>query len=142
MVFHRLILGERFSDNRGSLNFFNAFNMSEITRLYEIEPIDPNIIRAWQGHQYEKKWFYCSAGSFVINLIKLDDFETPSSNIVSQRFLLEAEKPSILEISGGYANGFKANEKNSKLMVFSNFGLEESKNDDFRYDLKTWSVEW
>ena len=87
MVSHRLIMGERFSDDRGSLNFFNAFDMSEITRLYEIEPIDSNVIRAWQGHQYEKKWFYCSAGSFVINLIKLDDFETPSSNIVSQRFL-------------------------------------------------------
>ncbi len=142
MVSHRLIIGERFSDNRGSLNFFNAFDMSEITRLYEIEPIDKNVIRAWQGHQYEKKWFHCISGSFVINLIKLDNFEMPSNNLVSTRFLLEAKKPSVLEISGGYANGFKANEKNSKLMVFSNFDLEESKNDDFRYDLKTWPAEW
>ncbi len=142
MVSHKLINGEQFSDNRGSLNFFNAFDMSEIKRLYEIEPIDDHIIRAWQGHQYEKKWFYCCSGSFVINLIELDDFEMPSSNIVPKRFLLEAKKPSVLEISGGYANGFKAIEKNSKLMVFSNFSLEESKNDDFRYDLKTWSAEW
>ena len=58
MVSHKLIKGEQFSDNRGSLNFFNAFDMSEIKRLYEIEPIDDHIIRAWQGHQYEKKWFY------------------------------------------------------------------------------------
>ena len=88
------------------------------------------------------KWFYCNSGSFVINLIKLDNFEEPSRDLESKRFLLEAEKPSVLEISGGYANGFKAMEPHSKLMVFSNFGLEESKNDDFRYDLNTWSAEW
>ena len=142
MVSHRLIMGERFSDNRGLLNFFNAFDMSEIHRFYEIEPVDESVIRAWQGHQYEKKWFYCSSGSFVINLIKLDNFEKPSRKIESKRFLLEAKKPSVLEISGGYANGFKAMEKNSKLMVFSNFNLEASKNDDFRYELNTWSAEW
>lgn len=142
MISHTLIVGERFSDDRGSLNFFNAFDMSEISRLYEIEPIDESVIRAWQGHQYEKKWFYCSSGSFVINLIKLDNFEKPSNNLEPNRFLLDAKKPSVLEVSGGYANGFKSMERNSKLMVFSNFGLEESKNDDFRYDLNTWSAEW
>jgi dTDP-4-dehydrorhamnose 3,5-epimerase-like enzyme len=135
-------MGEQFTDDRGSLNFFNAFDMSEIKRLYEIEPYDESIIRAWQGHRYEKKWLYCSSGSFVINLIELDDFETPSNDIVPKRFLLEAKKPSILEISGGYANGFKATQPDSKLVVFSNFNLEESKVDDFRYPLHLWKVAW
>ena len=142
MASYKMFVGERFSDHRGALNFFNTFDMKEVKRLYEIEPVDDKVIRAWQGHRFEKKWFYCSAGSFVINVIELDNFEKPSANLEAKRFVLESKKPSVLEISGGYANGFRAKEQNSKLVVYSNFGLEESKNDDFRYDLNTWAVKW
>lgn len=113
--------------------------MGEIVRFYEIAPSNTTIIRAWQGHREEKKWFYCHTGSFVINLIQLDDFDTPSDTIVPEKFVLKADGLTILEISGGYANGFKALEEGSKMMVFSNFGLDRSKNDELRYPIEKWS---
>ncbi len=136
------INGSSFSDTRGKLHFFNTFDMGEIVRLYEIVPSDIQTIRAWQGHQKEKKWLYCNAGAFVVHLIKLDNADNPSQDIPSEKFLLDAKKPMILEIPGGYANGFKAMEEESKLLVFSNFGLEESKKDDFRYPAEQWKVNW
>ncbi len=142
MIFHKLIEGNNFSDERGGLNFFNTFDMTEIIRMYEISPSDLRTVRGWQAHQNEKKWFYCNSGSFVVNLIEIDNFEIPSRSIVPKRFELDSKKPRILEISGGYATGFRANEENSKLIVFSNFSLEASKEDDFRYDVDQWSAEW
>jgi dTDP-4-dehydrorhamnose 3,5-epimerase-like enzyme len=142
MAYRNLIEGNTFSDERGTLNFINAFDMSEIVRFYEITPANTDVIRAWQGHQKEKKWFYCNSGSFVINLVKVNDFKKPSSTIVPERFEILADSTAVLEISGGYATGFKATEDNSKLMVFSNFNLEQSKEDDFRFPLDTWKAKW
>ena len=142
MVFHNLIQGANFSDQRGGLNFFNALDMSEIVRMYEISPSDTIAVRGWQGHQKEKKWFYCNSGSFIVNLIKVDNFDSPSQTIIPEQFVLEAENPSVLEISGGYATAFKAQAQNSKLIVFSNFSLEASKNDDFRFSVDMWSGKW
>ncbi len=142
MVYHRQIEGSSFVDTRGILNFFNSFNMTEVIRVYEISPANTNDIRGWQAHKNEKKWFYCNAGAIIVNLIEIDDFKTPSKTIAAKQFKLEATKPSILEITGGYATAFKAQEENSKLLVFSNFSLEESKNDDFRYALDQWSAMW
>lgn len=142
MVFHRLIQGASFHDDRGGLNFFNEFDMSKIVRLYEISPNDTNTIRGWQGHKAEKKWFYCNSGSFIVNIIQVDNFDSPSEELIAKRFVLESLKPAVLEISGGYATGFKAKEVDSKLLVFSNFSLEASKEDDFRYDVDKWSATW
>ena len=136
MVYRNLIEGNTFSDDRGKLNFLNAFDMSEIV------PANKNVIRAWQGHQNEKKWFYCNSGSFVVNLVKIDDFKNPSRALVPERFEISADKTAVLELSGGYATGFKATEDNSKLMVFSNFNLEQSKEDDIRFPLDTWKAKW
>lgn len=142
MVVHQLIKGNNFRDERGGLNFFNEFDMSEINRMYEISPNDTNTIRGWQGHKAEKKWFYCNSGSFIVNLIEVDDFDSPSKELIAKRFVLDVNEPAILEISGGYATGFKALTANSKLVVFSDFTLEASKEDDFRYDITTWFAKW
>ena len=142
MISHNLIKGANFTDERGLLSFFNAFEMNDIVRMYEIAPGDTKTIRAWQGHKIEKKWFYCSAGSFVINLIMIDEFNSPSNKLKSIRLLLHSKKPDILSISGGYATGFKALEENSKLLIFSDFNIEESKQDDFRFPINYWEAEW
>lgn len=142
MVYHNLIKGSIFTDERGKLNFINTLDMSAIVRFYEIAPRNTGIIRGWQGHREEKKWFYCHTGAFVVNLIQMDDFENPSSYLKPERFLLEAKNPKVLEISGGYATGFKAVEENSIFQVFSNFSLEQSKNDDFRYPIEKWDAKW
>ena len=142
MVVHQLIKGNNFRDERGGLNFFNEFDMSEINRMYEISPNDTDTIRGWQGHKAEKKWFYCNSGSFIVNLIEVDDFDSPSEELIAKRYVLDVNEPAILEISGGYATGFKAQTANSKLVVFSDFTLDASKEDDFRFDISTWSAKW
>ena len=142
MSHFNLIQGASFTDERGKLNFFNALDMSTIVRFYEIAPNDTNTVRGWQGHKDEKKWFYCNTGAFVVNLVKLDNFESPSNLLKPKRLILEENNPCILKISGGYATGFKATEENSRLQVFSNFTLEESKNDDFRFPIDTWEAKW
>lgn len=139
---HQLIKGNLFSDNRGSLSFLNEFSLKPIVRFYEITPKDTTIIRAWQAHKKESKWFYCTQGSFIVNLIKLDSFESPSNNLSTFTYKLNASNPQVLFIPGGYANGFKAQSENSKLMVFSDFDLEASKLDDYRFDAHKWTNNW
>jgi len=139
---HKLILGNRFSDNRGFLSVINDFSLKSIVRFYEINPKNSSIIRAWQAHKEESKWFYCSQGAFVVNLVKLDSFDNPSENLEIFTFKLNAEEPMILEIPGGYANGFKALKESSKLIVFSDFDLEASKADDYRFESHKWVKKW
>ncbi len=142
MAYNKLISGDTFSDARGQLNFFNAFDMASIVRVYEIKHGNTDVIRAWQAHKKEMKWFYCHTGSFVMYLVEVDDFEQPSDLLKPKRIILDAKNPAILELSGGYATGFKAQEENSTLQVYSNFSLDESKNDDFRYPIEKWDAKW
>ncbi|MER3318199.1 MAG: hypothetical protein RIB79_07895 [Allomuricauda sp.] len=116
--------------------------MSEIVRFYEISPANQDIIRAWQGHQHEKKWFYCLSGSFVINIIEINDFNRPLEDLTPIRVELDSSNPKILAIPGGFVTGIKATSKNARLQVFSNAALDESKNDDFRFPLNQWSAQW
>lgn len=137
----RFIKGNVFKDARGCLKFFNTFDMGEIIRMYEIAPSDAEFTRGWQAHKYETKWFYCSQGSFRIDVVEIDDFQNPSTELVPTAFRLTEKESVILEVVGGSATAIKATEKSSKLTVFSNFTLEESKKDDFRYDIKTWQLQ-
>ncbi|WP_298789314.1 hypothetical protein [uncultured Allomuricauda sp.] len=137
-----IIEGEVFEDERGKLRFVNRFDMSEIVRFYEIAPKNEQIIRAWQGHEFEKKWFYCLSGSFICNIINIDSFDNPSDELIPKRVELNSENPQILEVPNGFATGIKASSKDARLQVFSNFGLKESKEDDYRYPLEKWQAEW
>jgi hypothetical protein len=50
-------------------------------------------------------------------------------------YYLNDTKSKVLEITGGHINGFEALDEGSILMVISVFGLEDSKEDDFRESL-------
>jgi dTDP-4-dehydrorhamnose 3,5-epimerase-like enzyme len=139
---HKIILGDCFSDNRGVLSFCNDFSLKQIVRFYEIAPNDTITVRAWQAHKKEYKWFYCTRGAFKINLVKIDSFENPSNDLDVYSYELNDQMPQVLFIPGGYANGFKAILNDSKLMVFSNFDLDESKEDDFRFETEKWKTKW
>ncbi|MBO6606480.1 WxcM-like domain-containing protein [Psychroserpens sp.] len=139
---HQLIKGEIFKDNRGLLSSINDFDLSPIVRFYEIAPKDSTIVRAWQAHKKESKWFYCSKGAFQIKLIRIDDFDAPSDELKIETIYLNEGDPHILHVPGGYANGFKSEAKDSKLVVFSDYGLEASKDDDYRYDHNQWITKW
>lgn len=136
------INGAAHTDVRGKLIFFNEFSMESIKRFYEINPSNTEIIRAWQGHLIESKWFYCASGSFIINLLPLDANGIVSSTLPVERFVLSSEKPLILKVPGGYASGFKAITDNSKLIVFSDTTIAKSSIDDFRYPETQYSANW
>src|SRR5690606_755719 len=137
------IEGSDFSDERGKMKFFNTFDMKEIVRFYEISPASVDIIRGWQGHKKEKQWLYCHTGSFIFQAVPFgDDNGIINNNTSPSTFELNADIPLILEVGPGMATAFKSNKENSKLMVFSNFTLEESKGDDFRFELDTWETQW
>ncbi|MEG3658572.1 hypothetical protein V5097_14270 [Arenibacter palladensis] len=136
------IEGSVFSDSRGKIKTFNTFDMGQIVRFYEIFPDSPEIIRGWQGHSKEKKWFYCHTGSFAINIINISEGNIPVNNRIPEKFVLKENFPLILEVAKGSATAFKSLEIGSKLMVFSNFTLEESMNDDIRFPLEKWNTEW
>ena len=101
MAIPTLIQGKQHTDERGLLRFVNDFNMDSVQRMYCIEPTT-DLIRAWQGHQHETKWFFVSRGRIEVQLISIQNEDT--------RFLFEltAEDNQVLEIPPGYYNGFKA----------------------------------
>lgn len=134
--------GEDFHDERGRIRFFNAMDLREVRRMYQIRPANTELIRAWQAHKKEKKWFYCISGAFVINLIDIDNFEAPSKSIEPIRVELNSSSPKVLMIQGGYANGFRALEENSELLIFSDSDLETSQTDDYRFPVEFWSCKW
>ncbi len=134
----QLISGNIYTDERGSLNFFNEFDMTPVKRFYTIEHPKTDTVRAWQGHKIETKWFYVLQGAFTILLIKPDQWNNPSPNQTIEKFSMKQGDNTVLKIPGGYINGFKADMQHSKLMVFSDATLTESELDNFRFDKELW----
>lgn len=133
-----LVPGSFFSDPRGRIDFVNDFVVNDFVRVYRITHDDISVIRAWQGHRIEVKAFWVVKGSFVINAVKVDDFDNINKEVKPETFKLEANESNILVIPGGYANGFKALEAGSIMVVFSNLGLDDSAKDMVRIDSNTF----
>ncbi len=137
-----LIEGEIFSDDRGSLTALNDFFMDSVVRFYHIYPKNTDIIRGWQAHKKEHKWFYCTNGGFEVKVVYIDDFNNPPNTPVIKSFILEKSKPKVLFVPGGHATAFKALVSGSGMQVFSNFNLTESVQDDYRFPLTKWTTQW
>lgn len=135
----KLIYGGNYTDERGQLEFFNEFDMSSIKRMYFTTHFDTKVVRAWQGHRIESRWFRCVSGSFSIKLVEIDSWETPSDDLKVIDYELSADNQEILYIPNGYVNGFKALVPNSKLMIMSNYGFNEIENDQIRFDQNKWT---
>lgn len=128
----RVIEGNLHRDERGVVRFVNDFDMSRVVRMYCIEP-KLGVIRAWQGHQKETKWFYAAKGSFLVKTVEMDSLER-------KEYFLNDTESKVLEIPGGHYNGFEALEEGAVLMVFSDIDLDSSKEDDFRESLG--NIKW
>ena len=131
-----LIAGNIHQDNRGIIRFVNDFQFENVKRFYTIYHPDVSVIRAWQGHKLERKYFYVAKGSFLINWIEINNWEKPSKDLTINSKVLSDKESEVLLIKPGHANGFKALEDNSIMTVFSDKTLEESKADDYRFDLE------
>jgi dTDP-4-dehydrorhamnose 3,5-epimerase-like enzyme len=134
----KIIQGKVHSDFRGALIHFNEFDLDPVKRFYTVVPTGIHIVRAWQGHKYEQKWFYVLTGSFKIVIVQPDDWECPDTKLIHREYILSSDSNKVLHIPGGVINGFKAMEPESRLMVFSDLTLEESIMDDFRFDSDLW----
>lgn len=136
-----IIKGGFFSDERGQMRFVNDFRFGDVKRFYCIKHSNINTIRAWQGHRCEKKYFYPISGSFVLAWVKIDDFENPSDDLTPEYYVLSAKKSEIVSVPKGYANGLKALEPFSEIMVFSDTYLEDGANDNIRFPADKW-LDW
>ncbi len=136
-----IIKGGKFTDHRGVMRFVNGFQFPDVKRFYFIKHPDTSIVRAWQGHQSEKKYFYPISGSFVVAWVKVDDFENPSEGLIPEYHILSAGKSELISVPKGYANGLKALEPDSEIMVFSDMGVEESVKEKIRFPAEWW-MDW
>ncbi len=137
----KVINTESFQNETGTLIAFNEFSLLPIKRLYSIENTNPEVVRAWQGHKIENKWFYVIEGAFVIAWVGIDDFENPSTDLSSEFKIIEASENVVLHIPRGFANGLKAIKPNSRVLVFSDLSLIEAENDNFKYISRNW-LDW
>ena len=136
-----IISGKKYTNERGELQYYNNFDMSQIKRVYFTIHTNKEVIRAWQGHIIESRWFCCVNGGFNVKLVEIDNWENPSKELKVLKYKLTSEKQEILYIPSGYVNGFKALQTDSKLMIMSNYGFNEVENDEFRFDKNKW-VKW
>ena len=136
----QIIEGGKFEDERGILEFNNGWTPDKSKRFYFITPKNLETIRAWQGHKIDTKWFMMIRGRMEIKVVKVDDWSSPSPDLPVLTYELSSDSNSILEIPGGYANGFRSLVDNSTLLVFSKLDLEDAKSDDYRFDKEKWNV--
>jgi len=134
----KIINGGSYKDERGTLRFVNDFDFSDVKRFYQIENSSTDVIRAWQGHRKENKYFYVSSGSLLVCAVQVDNWDNPSPDLCVVKKVITEDKSKVLMIPAGYANGIRALEEGSKLMVFSSNTLIDATDDDYRFDKDLW----
>lgn len=133
-----LINGGIHIDEQGEIYHVNDFNFSDVKRFYIVSNKSTAIIRAWQGHKVEQKYFFVVKGTYLVCAVEIDNWRNPSKSLKPTTFVLDDKNPAILYIPPGYANGIKALEKHSKLIIYSNLNLEESSKDIYRFESTLW----
>ena len=129
-----IIKGDKYLDDKGILKYFNTLDLSPVKRLYTSKPSSINIIKAWQGHQKECKWFYVTYGEFKVVLVKPDNWINPKIDLEYEEFKMKYANNQILFVPAGFLTGFQALVADSELMIFSDKLLGDSLNDDYRFD--------
>jgi dTDP-4-dehydrorhamnose 3,5-epimerase-like enzyme len=127
-----IVQGDVYIDERGSLFYNNNFDATSIKRIYFIENKNTSMVRGWQGHKMEQRWFSVVTGKVKVQLIKVDNWETPSKKLIPIEFILDAITLNILHIPKGYITSIQSLEKHSKLMVMADYVIGEIE-DEYRY---------
>lgn len=135
-----LLTGDIAIDERGKVSFVNEFNFQKIIRFYVIANHKTGTVRAWHAHKYEAKYVFVVSGSLLIGAVAINNWKHPSKKLDVYRYVLSSNKPAILYIPEGYANGFMSLTADTKVIFFSTKTLEESKKDDIRFDSRYWDI--
>ena len=136
----RLIEGGLAVDDRGSVGFVNGFDFAGVKRFYEITNHREGFVRAWHAHHREAKYVTVVQGAAVVAAVAIDNWDTPSKSAEVHRFILSAERPAVLYIPAGHANGFMSLTADAKLIFFSTSTVDESRGDDVRFDARYWDA--
>ena len=134
-----IISGGIHCDARGSIEFVNDFDMSQVKRFYIIENNDTQTLRGWRAHRIEQRWFYVLSGSFQLKLLKIDNWDSPNTNLPVHEYTLLKSQKQVFHIPSGYATCLRALEEDSRLLVFADFGIEHASNDNYLYPLDYFS---
>ncbi len=126
-------------DDRGLVGFVNDFNFEGIKRFYWVSNHRSGFVRAWHAHRFEEKFVMVVQGSALIGAVEIDNWESPSKESDVFKYVLTDQKPSVLRIPAGYANGFMSLTQDTKLIFYSTSTLEESHGDDIRFDAYYWN---
>lgn len=135
----RLIEGSLAVDDRGSLSFVNDFTFDGVRRFYVVSNHRAGFVRAWHGHRREAKCVTALVGCAIVAAVEIDDWANPSKALPVHRYVLSAEKPAVLHIPPGFANGFMTLTAGTKLVFFSTASVAESRQDDVRFDAYHWN---
>lgn len=130
-----------FEDDRGSLSFVNDFKFEKLERFYMISNSNSKPLRAWQGHKFDEKNFFCLQDSFEISFVLIDNWENPSKSLKVESQIIKATESKIIHIPAGYANAILSLEPASKLISFSTLPLSKIKDDDVRFKSNTWKAD-
>jgi dTDP-4-dehydrorhamnose 3,5-epimerase-like enzyme len=122
-------------DARGRIRFVNDFDMSQVKRFYIIKNADTDLIRGWRAHRIEQRWFYVLSGSFVIDIVTIDNWEQPTQSLSVEKIHLKDTDNSVFYLSTGYATTIQAASENAELLVFGDYGIEHASEDDYTYPL-------
>ncbi len=133
-----LLRGDVAVDDRGEVGFVNDFGFEDVRRFYTVGNHAAGLVRAWHGHRHERKHVIAVSGAALVCCVEVDDWNKPSPELLIARFVLSAQKPAVLHIPAGYANGFMTLTPDAKLMFFSTSTLEESLGDDIRFPARFW----
>jgi len=136
----QLFSGNLSIDDRGEVGFVNEFNFGGIKRFYTVSNHRQGFVRAWHGHKREAKYVMVIHGAALIGAVPVSDWDRPDQTATVSRFVLSAQKPAVLYIPPGHCNGFMSLTADAKLVFFSTSTLDESRNDDIRFDARYWDI--
>ena len=133
----KLYLSESRSDHRGKVSFSNECDLTKAVRTYKVSNEKIRTVRAWHGHKLEEKWISVEEGEYLICAVKVNDFEKPNKKQKVYKFTMNSDS-GILHIPSNFANGAMNITKKNSIRYFSSLKLEQSKDDDFRFDSRYW----
>ena len=77
-------------------------------------------------------------GSFRIQLIKIDNWDSPSKDLEIYTFVVYDTKQDVLHVPEGYVTSIQALQENSKLFVMADYFFGEIE-DEHRFELDSFS---
>lgn len=129
-----VITGNLFTDDRGTLGFVNEFKFDKVKRFYTVTNHSKNFIRAWHGHKQEAKYVTVVSGCALVAVTPLSSFDVNKEKAPEvTKYVLTDNKPTVVYIPPGYANGFMSLTDNTIMIYFSAAEMGEFTDDDVRF---------